>query len=132
MGIFDLSGRVAVVTGGNGGIGLGIAQALAAEGCAVSIWGRNAEKNARAVASITGKGGKAEARICDVTDATSVKAAMQATLDDSAASTVALPMPGSAAADVRPSSTAPKRTGARCSPQISMACFMSSRRLRGT
>lgn len=81
MSIFDLSGRVAVVTGGNGGIGLGIAQALAAEGCAVSIWGRNAEKNAQALATITGKGGKAEARICDVTDAASVKAAMAATLD---------------------------------------------------
>jgi NAD(P)-dependent dehydrogenase (short-subunit alcohol dehydrogenase family) len=81
MSIFDLSGRVAVVTGGNGGIGLGIAQALAAEGCVVSIWGRNAEKNAKALATITGKGGKAEARICDVTDAASVKAAMAATLD---------------------------------------------------
>ena len=46
MSIFDLTGRVAVVTGGNGGIGLGIAQALAAAGCNVSIWGRNAEKNA--------------------------------------------------------------------------------------
>ena len=45
MGIFDLTGRVAVITGGNGGIGLGIAQALAAAGCDVSIWGRNAEKN---------------------------------------------------------------------------------------
>jgi phosphoglycerate dehydrogenase-like enzyme len=41
MSIFDLTGRVAVITGGNGGIGLGIAQALAAAGCNVSIWGRN-------------------------------------------------------------------------------------------
>ena len=45
MSIFDLTGRVAVITGGNGGIGLGIAQALAAAGCNVSIWGRNADKN---------------------------------------------------------------------------------------
>ena len=47
--IFDLSGRVAVVTGGNGGIGLGIAQALNAAGCNVSIWGRNAEKDRKSV-----------------------------------------------------------------------------------
>ncbi len=81
MSIFDLSGRVAVVTGGNGGIGLGIAQALADAGAPVSIWGRNADTNAKALAAITAKGGKAEARVCDVTDPASVKAAMQATLD---------------------------------------------------
>lgn len=81
MGIFDLDGRVAVVTGGNGGIGLGIAQALADAGAAVSIWGRNAEKNAQAAAMITGSGGKVATRVCDVTDAASVKAAMAATLD---------------------------------------------------
>ena len=45
MSIFDLTGRTAVITGGNGGIGLGIAQALNAQGCNVSIWGRNADKN---------------------------------------------------------------------------------------
>ena len=54
MNIFDLTGRVAVVTGGNGGIGLGIAQALAAAGCNVSIWGRNAEKNKAAAATMAG------------------------------------------------------------------------------
>lgn len=80
MGIFDLSGRVAVVTGGNGGIGLGIAQALADEGCAVSLWGRNADKNAQAAESIASKGGKVDTRICDVTDVASVKAAMKGTL----------------------------------------------------
>jgi NAD(P)-dependent dehydrogenase (short-subunit alcohol dehydrogenase family) len=47
MSIFDLTSRVAIVTGGNGGIGLGIAQALAAAGCSISIWGRNAENNDR-------------------------------------------------------------------------------------
>ena len=81
MSIFDLNGRVAVVTGGNGGIGLGIAQALGEAGCAVSIWGRNAEKNAKAAAAISAKGGKVDTRVCDVTDVTSVKAAMAATLD---------------------------------------------------
>jgi NAD(P)-dependent dehydrogenase (short-subunit alcohol dehydrogenase family) len=59
MNIFDLSGRVAVITGGNGGIGLGIAQALALSGCDVSIWGRNAEKNKSAAATMAAGPGKA-------------------------------------------------------------------------
>ena len=43
---FDLRGKVAVITGGNGGIGLGFARAVAAAGADVSIWGTNADKNA--------------------------------------------------------------------------------------
>jgi phosphoglycerate dehydrogenase-like enzyme len=58
MKIFDLSGRTAVITGGNGGIGLGIAQALAAAGCNVSIWGRNADKNKTAAVTMAGCAGK--------------------------------------------------------------------------
>lgn len=76
MNIFDLTGRVAVVTGGNGGIGLGIAQALATGGCNVSIWGRNADKNKAAAASMSGSAGKIHTQICDVTDVASVKAAI--------------------------------------------------------
>ena len=52
MSLFDLSGRVAVITGGNGGIGLGYAQGLASAGCTVSIWGRNEAKNATANAEL--------------------------------------------------------------------------------
>jgi NAD(P)-dependent dehydrogenase (short-subunit alcohol dehydrogenase family) len=81
MSLFDLTGRVAVITGGNGGIGLGMAQGLASVGCSVSIWGRNAEKNAAAAASITLAGGKIDARVCDVSDAASVSVAMASTLE---------------------------------------------------
>jgi len=81
MSIFDLSGRVAIITGGNGGIGLGIAQALASAGCNVSIWGRNAEKNKSAAATMSGCAGKVHTGVCDVSDPTSVKSAMAATLE---------------------------------------------------
>jgi NAD(P)-dependent dehydrogenase (short-subunit alcohol dehydrogenase family) len=81
MNIFDLSGRVAVIIGGNGGIGLGIAQALALSGCDVSIWGRNAEKNKSAAATMLAGPGKVDTRVCDVSDAASVNDAMKATLD---------------------------------------------------
>ncbi|MGP6156287.1 MAG: SDR family NAD(P)-dependent oxidoreductase [Vulcanimicrobiaceae bacterium] len=75
MSAFDLSGKVAVVTGGNGGIGLGLAEGLALAGCAVHLWGRNAEKNERALAVLRGHGARAEAAVCDVTDPASVEAA---------------------------------------------------------
>jgi NAD(P)-dependent dehydrogenase (short-subunit alcohol dehydrogenase family) len=78
--LFDLTGRVAIVTGGNGGIGLGMAQALARAGCNVSIWGRNEAKNSAAVASLKDAPGTVEARVCDVTSAKSVNAAIEATL----------------------------------------------------
>lgn len=64
---FDLSGRVALVTGGNGGIGLGMAQGLAQAGAAVLIAGRNAAKNAAAVKALQALGAKAAAVQADVT-----------------------------------------------------------------
>ena len=81
MSMFDLSGRVAVITGGNGGIGLGIAQALALSGCNVAIWGRNADKNRAAAASMARGPGEDDTRVCDVTAPLSVADAMKATLD---------------------------------------------------
>ena len=80
MSMFDLSGRVAVITGGNGGIGLGMAQALASSGCNVSIWGRNAEKNKTAAATMAKGPGEVDTSVCDVTDPASVAEAMKATL----------------------------------------------------
>jgi NAD(P)-dependent dehydrogenase (short-subunit alcohol dehydrogenase family) len=77
---FDLSGRVAIITGGNGGIGLGMARALARAGCAVSIWGRNARKNGEALAELSDFGAPVEARACDVTDRAAIEQAFAATL----------------------------------------------------
>jgi NAD(P)-dependent dehydrogenase (short-subunit alcohol dehydrogenase family) len=77
---FDLSGRVAIVTGGNGGIGLGMADALARAGCAVSIWGRNPEKTERASTQLRAHGGAVDVRICDVSDRSAVETAFAATL----------------------------------------------------
>lgn len=67
---FDLTGRVALITGGNGGIGLGMGEAIAAAGGDVCIWGRNEEKNAEAVARLkeVGNGKNYEAFVCDVTN----------------------------------------------------------------
>lgn len=79
--MFDLSNRVAVVTGGNGGIGLAIAGALAQNGCAVSIWGRNAEKNGAAAASISKSGGRMHTQVCDVSIREQAEHAAQATLE---------------------------------------------------
>jgi len=55
-GLFDLSGKVALITGGNGGIGLGFATGIARQGGSVAIWARNAEKNAAAKAALEAAG----------------------------------------------------------------------------
>ena len=64
---FDLAGRVAIVTGGNGGIGLGMAAGLAQAGAALLVAGRNAAKNAAAVKALEALGAKAAAVEADVT-----------------------------------------------------------------
>jgi 2-deoxy-D-gluconate 3-dehydrogenase len=74
MELFDLSGKVAVVTGGNGGIGLGMATGLARAGATLALVGRNTEKSAQAVASLEAIGAKAIAVQADVTDEAQVNA----------------------------------------------------------
>jgi 2-deoxy-D-gluconate 3-dehydrogenase len=68
MSLFDLKGRVAVVTGGNGGIGLGMARGLAQAGAAIAIAGRNAKKSEAAAAELARLGVKTAVLSVDVAD----------------------------------------------------------------
>ena len=79
MDLFDLRGKVAIVTGGNGGIGLGIACGLAQAGAAVAVAGRNAEKTQAAVRESEGLGARALGLQVDVTQPTSVEAMVEQT-----------------------------------------------------
>ncbi len=79
--LFDLSGHVAVITGGNGGIGLGMADALAAHGAAVSIWGTNRDKNTAAAEVLREHGGEVLDLVCDVGEQEEVIVSMSATVD---------------------------------------------------
>jgi len=71
---FDLTGKVGLVTGGNGGIGLGMAEGLAAAGAKVAIWGQNPEKNAKAEAALKAYGGEVLVQQVDVNDESAVVA----------------------------------------------------------
>src|SRR6266702_6201963 len=71
---FDLSGKGAIVTGGNGGIGLGMARGLAQAGAAIAVVGRNEAKSAAAVAELEQDGARAIAVAADVTDKEAVAA----------------------------------------------------------
>lgn len=74
---FDLSGRSALITGGNGGIGLGMAQGLLQAGASVMIWGSRDEKTMQAVDSLKKISDKVDGLVCDVGD----EAAVQQTFD---------------------------------------------------
>ena len=77
----DLSGKVFVVTGGNGGIGLGMAEGIAAAGGSLSIWGRNREKNRQALERLKELGAPSLALECDVSDESAVADAIAKTVD---------------------------------------------------
>src|SRR4051794_32411646 len=79
--LFDLSGRVAIVTGGNGGIGLGMAIGLAGAGAAVVIAGRNPSKNAAAIAELGKIGARAAAVEVDVTNEASCRLMVKAAVE---------------------------------------------------
>jgi 2-dehydro-3-deoxy-D-gluconate 5-dehydrogenase len=74
---FDLSGRVAVVTGGNGGIGRAIALALAGAGASVAIMGRNRDKNDQVLGELTAIRNPALALVVDVTDRAALAPAVE-------------------------------------------------------
>ncbi len=78
--LFDLKGRVALVTGGNSGIGLGMAEGLAAAGADVAIWGVKPERNAAALERLKTHGGRVHAEICDVAKEAEVARALAATI----------------------------------------------------
>ena len=80
---FDLSGRGAVVTGGNGGIGLGMARALLQAGAKVAIWGSNPDKTLRAKATLAAECGdpsRVHAFVCDVGDEAQIDATFAASV----------------------------------------------------
>lgn len=77
---FDLTGKVALITGGNSGIGLGMAQAVAQAGADVAIWGTNAAKNAAARTQLEKTGRKILALQCDVGEENAVDAAFAETV----------------------------------------------------
>src|SRR5215510_3262591 len=77
--MFDLKGRVAVVTGGNGGIGLGMARGLALAGARIVVAARNREKSDKAVADLERLGAEAVAVQVDVADEASVNALIEST-----------------------------------------------------
>jgi 2-deoxy-D-gluconate 3-dehydrogenase len=74
--LFDLKGKVAAVTGGNGGIGLGMAKGMANAGASVVVIGRNKAKSEKAIKELRALGGKAEFIEFDALDEKSCKAAV--------------------------------------------------------
>ncbi len=79
--MIDLTGRVVVVTGGNSGIGLGIARGVARAGGSVAVWARRPDRNDAATAELRDLGAEAIGLRCDVADEDSVEQCMRQTLE---------------------------------------------------
>lgn len=81
MNLFDLTGCTAIITGGNGGLGLAMARGLAKAGANIAIWARNPDKNAAAARELHGLGkGEVITLACDVAQDDAIEAAMAATI----------------------------------------------------
>ena len=76
-----LAGRTVLVTGGNGGIGLGMAAACGRAGARIVLWGRDAAKNETALASLAEESIEAHAVVCDIGDPDAVAPAFAASVD---------------------------------------------------
>jgi NAD(P)-dependent dehydrogenase (short-subunit alcohol dehydrogenase family) len=81
-GLFDLTGKVAVISGGNSGLGLGFARGIAKQGGSVVVWGRNEEKNAAAKKELESFGVRAAARQVDVSSEEQVIAGYDAVIKE--------------------------------------------------
>jgi 2-dehydro-3-deoxy-D-gluconate 5-dehydrogenase len=81
MNLFDLKGKVAVITGGNGGIGLGMARGIASLGAGIVIAGRNQDKAATALKTLHDMGAKASFIVADVTHKTDCQALINAAVE---------------------------------------------------
>ena len=79
--MFDLSGKVAVITGGNGGLGLGIALGLAGAGANIVIAARNVEKTAQALEEVRALGVEAHSVKVDVTQEPAIQRMVTDTID---------------------------------------------------
>ena len=79
---FDLSGKVALVTGGNGGIGLGMAEAMAQAGADIVVWGTNEKKNDAAGRHLARYGHRVATRIVDVAHEDEIVEGMKAAVHD--------------------------------------------------
>ena len=78
----SLNGKTFIVTGGNGGIGLGMAEGIAEAGGAIAIWGRNEKKNAQAKKQLARYGVPVHCYVCDVGDENAIIETMKASVDD--------------------------------------------------
>lgn len=78
----DLTGKVFVITGGNSGIGFGMAEGIAAVGGSVAIWGRRADRNAEAESSLVSYGVPVRSYVCDVGEEDQVVETMNRTVSD--------------------------------------------------